>query len=407
MSQSQDRYYSPTFSSRAALAAGFGLALSLVLASPGFSAGPDAELVDLHETFFWGTVGDVAAYSIGTTVCNVGDETLLWEPDTNNHPVIAQNLYRMQGGRFEQIGISWVKHGFGAAQFDLCGGGCIPSGKATELGVGCADPYNAEINGDQAGFDGIAGLGSRAEVNPTSGIFPFPYRFQGQDGDTLYKRMQVLLSDLDLGQFPGARYFIEGQYVTPQDAEVGNGNNNVGVREVEIEDDLSMTLLGVTQAGRSALSVWPNFDPLVTLTEVQVPEDGLLQLGTRVEETAPGLWQYEYALYNMNSHRSVRGLRVPLPAGAVVNNLEFRDIDRHSGEPYAATDWESLLTNDFLGWRTDSFNANRFANALTWGTIYNFRFQSDRPPTAGTLDLLLFQPGTPTTVSISSLVPES
>ncbi len=71
-------------------------------------------------------------------------------PNTD-HPVMAQNLYRMSGGatnddRFEQIGQSWLTHGFSALQSNACGFGCTPASSGTHLGVGCSNADSASIN---------------------------------------------------------------------------------------------------------------------------------------------------------------------------------------------------------------------------------------------------------------------
>jgi hypothetical protein len=42
---------------------------------------------------------------------------------------------------------------------------------------------------------------------------------------------------------------------------------------------------------------------------------------------------------------------------------------------------------------------NQNANALRWGTLYNFRFDADRAPYRVEAELGLFKPGTPTMVS--------
>ena len=69
-----------------------------------------------------------ASYAFGTTSCNIGTTQLQWVPNPSNfHPTIPQNLYRIKGGRFEQIGLSWCKHGFCALQETLCGA-CTPAG---------------------------------------------------------------------------------------------------------------------------------------------------------------------------------------------------------------------------------------------------------------------------------------
>ena len=82
--------------------------------------GPDVVIGDLYEVLRLGRVGDITAYAVGTNACNYGDERASWVSYTNDHPVIAQNMFRLKDGRFEQIGLSWVKHGFYAVSLDFC-----------------------------------------------------------------------------------------------------------------------------------------------------------------------------------------------------------------------------------------------------------------------------------------------
>ena len=98
-----------------------------------------------------------------------GEPELVCQLPDNDHPVIPQNLYRMSGGatndeRFEQIGQSNVKHAFTALTNNICGFGCNGVG-GTNLGSGCSDPYAASLN---AGPN----LGSRAWINPFTGVYP-------------------------------------------------------------------------------------------------------------------------------------------------------------------------------------------------------------------------------------------
>ena len=46
--------------------------------------------------------GGYHAYALGTTSCNQGTP-LLWQANTNLHPVIGQNMYRWKDGRFGVI----------------------------------------------------------------------------------------------------------------------------------------------------------------------------------------------------------------------------------------------------------------------------------------------------------------
>jgi len=102
---------------------------------------PDVIVGDLHQVSSYGNVGDIYAYSVGTVSCNIGSCWLDWISETNEHPVIAQNMYRIKDGRFTQIGQSWLKHGFFALSQELCNSGCI-NGGGSHLGVNCSDPYS-------------------------------------------------------------------------------------------------------------------------------------------------------------------------------------------------------------------------------------------------------------------------
>ena len=100
------------------------------------SIGPDVIVGDIVGVDNYSSSGTIEAFSVGTTSCNIGDEELLWIASSTQHPVIAQNMFRHNNGRFEQIGQAWLKHGFTALQNNACGCGCTPSGTGTRLGVG-------------------------------------------------------------------------------------------------------------------------------------------------------------------------------------------------------------------------------------------------------------------------------
>src|ERR1043166_3776973 len=108
----------------------------------GLNQGPDIITGDIQDLEEYGNDGTQVGLGVSTTSCNAGNVPVdfLMLPNTD-HPIIPHNFYRMSGGannddRFEQIGQSWVKHAFGADQFDECGFGCIPA-NFTHLGAGC------------------------------------------------------------------------------------------------------------------------------------------------------------------------------------------------------------------------------------------------------------------------------
>ena len=77
---------------------------------PGES--PDVIVGDIFDVNRYGSVGGITGYSFGTESCNKGTCEALWIGGTPEHPVIGMNMFRLKDGRFEQIGQSWLKHGF-------------------------------------------------------------------------------------------------------------------------------------------------------------------------------------------------------------------------------------------------------------------------------------------------------
>lgn len=357
-------------------------------------AGPDVIVGDLHEVSSYGASGGVSAYAVGTVSCNIGDAPLKWFSNTNQHPVIGQNVYRLVGGRFEQIGMGWLKHGFFALSETLCSSQC-QSTNGTYLGVNCSDPYSSFLNGQQGN------LGPRYQVNAHTGAFNYPPANPAYSG-ILPRRIQIPNTDLNPTFNVGALYFAEGQYVTPDDASAGNQNNNASFRRLTVTPNgpsYSLGVTGTTRRQKPAIRAWRENDPMVVEADVQVPDDGLFIVAGRVYPQIGGLWEYEYAVFNLNSHRSAKSFSVPVDPSATISGVGFHDINYHSGEPFSGTDWTSSVSNGFITWTTDDFSVNQNANALRWGTLYNFRFTINREPQTTDVTITLFRPGTPTDVT--------
>jgi hypothetical protein len=363
-------------------------------------------------------VGDIGAYAFGTTSCNIGDANLPWVAASNKHPVIASHAYRLKNGRFEQIGMSWVKHGWGALTLNYCCT-CINPNNFEALGVGCSDPYDAGLNGDQGGIinngDMVSGLGPRSQIKVATGTFPWPYATIGQTGDAIYKRLQIHQADLDPALNPGALYFAECHYVSGADIGSGNGLNSASYRPFTVgtfsSGSWGLTLTGETVQQEPALFAWRDVDGTVAITQADVPGDGHYMMGCKVSDNGNGTWRYEYALYNMTSYRAVRSVRVPVPPGATVTNIGFHDVDYHSGDGFVigtsfdGTDWPSVFADGAVTWSTSTIAANPNANALRWGTTYNFRFDSNLPPGPRDAALTLFRLGTPASITIGLSAP--
>jgi hypothetical protein len=250
-------------------------------------------------------------------------------------------------------------------------------------------------------------------VDASTGTFVFPPTGQGQSGDVLFRRLQVDNDDLDPAQNPSAVYVVEGQLVAPDDAAGGKSQNNASWRRTIVSGtppNLAVVLTGPTRREQPAILAWRESDPAVKVEMVTAP-DGLVAVGSRATDLGGGLWHYEYAVQNLTSHRSVGSFAVRLPPSAHVTGVGFHDVDYHSGEPYAAADWPAVLGSDgssrTLTWATTPHDVDPNANALRWGTLYNFRFQADVPPDpSGTATLGLFRPGVPVSFQAAVVAPE-
>ncbi len=361
------------------------------LANQSLAPSPDVIVGDLHQLNSYGVDGNKSAFSVGTVSCNIGTAPLNWFFNINQHPVIGQNMYRYRGGQFEQIGMSWLKHGFFALSENLCSGGqCNGDPSGEHLGPGCSDPYSAGLNGQQGN------LGPRSEVNALTGAYPFPYGGAPVDS-LLSRRLQVDNDNLSLAMNVGAQYFVEGQYVTPDDATGKNGSNNASYRKIVVAPSgggYNISFSGEDTVRRlPAIHAWKAIDPQVQITSLLVPSEGYFTLGARVTDLGNGTWHYEYALHNLNSHQSGQSFSVPIFPGIILTNIGFHDVAYHSGEPYAQIPWQVQVTDDAITWSTDDFSVDPNANALRWGTMYNFRFDANVPSDQKISTIGLFRPG--------------
>ena len=395
-----------------------------VLPAAGTVPGPDVIVGDITAVAQGGSSGSFVGLGVGTTSCNNGVVDLNWFQIPNtDHPVIPQNLYRMSGGtgnteRFEQIGQSWLKHAFTALTQNICNLGCNGVG-GPHLGSGCSDPYDASLNYSQSG------LGSRAWVNPFTGAYPSTARdHSGHTHTGTSHRVMVAVSDLSTTANPGATYFAEGQYVTPHEyawcgANPGQCNmyNNVSYRQFTVTgtaSPFSFASAGTTQRSKPAINAWTG----ATLNPIEPAPgvDGTGVVGYKVSNPSAGVWHYEYAVYNSTLDRAIQSFSVPLGCGVTASNIGFHappneagsanDGSTPSGTGFSNAAWATTQTLNALTWNSETFAQNANANALRWGTIFNFRFDSNRPPMATTATVGFYKTGAPIMVAIQAPTPD-
>jgi hypothetical protein len=386
--------------------------------------GPDVILGELPSLQQFGSSGTQVGLAVGTDSCNNGDVELnFFAMPNTDHPVMAQNLYRMSGGatnddRFEQIGQSWVTHAFFALQNNACGFGCTPASNGTHLGVGCSNADSVSINA------GPTNLGSRAWVNPFTGVFPSTANSHtGHTHTGTSHRILVEGSDLNTTMNPGATYYAEAQFVTPHEyawcqAHPGQCNMfyNASYRRFNVAGMTSFTFsaVGATVRMTPAINAWTG--ATINTIEPEPGTDGRAFTGYKVTGPVAGVWHYEYAINNQNLDRGIQSFSVPLGCGVKVSNFGFHAPLNHPGFPNDGTQgdagfsnaaWTSTQTASALSWSSETFVQNQNANALRWGTLYNFRFDSNRPPQAANATIAFFKTGMPITVGIQGPSPDT
>ena len=386
--------------------------------------GPDVIVGDVNGLAQFGSSsGTQVGLALGTDSCNAGAENLNWFALPNNdHPVIPQNLYRMSGGplnneRFEQIGQSNVKHAFTALTLNLCGFGCNGVG-GSQLGSGCSDPYSAGLNAGP-------GLGSKAWINPFTGVYPRgdsptpPNTHTGHAHVGPSHRILTEIDDLNTVMNPGATYYAEGQYVTPHEhawcqAHPGecNMDNNVSYRRYTVSGTASpftFTPAGVTVRTAAAINAWAG----ATLRQFKPApgSDGIAIVGFKVTNPAAGVWRYEYAIYNQNLDRGIQSFTLPRRAGVILSNVGFHAPPQHPGwtadgtagnTGYSSAPWTQTEGGGLVTWSSETLAQNPNANAVRWGTLYNIRFDANRPPMATRATIGFFKTGAPMTVLVEA-----
>jgi hypothetical protein len=402
---------------------------------PSGEIGPDVFTLEIGPDLNkYGTVDGVTGYAMDTTSCNQGDEWAVWLPSVNQHPLIAQNLFRISNNRFEQIGMSWLKHAWCAADFFACAGGGSPNGTCSYMTIGIADIYNANLNADQTD------LGPRSEVNAATGEYPYPYVLHwNQTGDDVFKRLQVRVDDLIVGtgqDNSDIRYLAEVYYVTTDESTFDTDtqyNNASWRRVVRVNNptdggyNLNYFFPSETHIEQTALEAWPQFDlqpdawpPTIKIVNIggeeftrgadngQAAPPGRVIVGYNVTDLGDGMWAYDYTIYNYNSHRAIRSLTIPAPDDDPNRAYDHYSLGYHSDEPHLNTPWNIVDTpGTGVTWSTDPWTGTASqggnemtANAIRWSTAHSFHLESTYPPDRANASLGIFRPGSPSEVFV-------
>lgn len=314
--------------------------------------------------------------SMATTSCNVGDVNVPWQAAMQeDHPGIAMALYRELGGRFEQVGVSWIKHGFFALSSSQCTA-CQNPSNGTFLGVGCSDTYGTANNGDRMW------LGPRSEWDPHAATWTCAGSYfdgvpvdcvrsvTGSGTGPVNHRLEAF--DVDLAN-PGATYYYEADYMVRDDVD---NMNNIGSRRTVVTQGFSSYSFSTPSSVTNPLIEGPALTRWGDMhTYASVDGDGELLLAAEVDDLGNGTWRYKYALFNWRADR--RPGTFGVAQSGPTSDFYFHDIDALPSNDWVPVAVGKNITFTFPG----VFEAgHKVAGPLEFGTLYNFEFVSGHPP---------------------------
>ncbi len=352
--------------------------------------GLDGNLFDISSPIVWGRRGAAFpggefGFSVRNDMCNPGTVTIPWQAAMQpNHPKFGFIITRESGGRMVQISDwSFIKHAF--TSLNSNSGPCLPCtnpGTGSVMGIGCSDVYANSNNGDRTW------LGPAQELNPWLGTWNpvgsyfdigdpvqagYPLAADGVRSlvttgfDVVKNRVTVKESEVGIA---GATYYYQIHLIHQGEALDKRGNN---LRSRGVTFTWSGTAWSTANVGTSVSgSVLTRWTGASYNSAANGTDEG--QFGVAVKVTGPtnGFWHYEYAVHDIDNSRGSAAFRLPVCAGARVQNLGSRDIDSNP-----LNDWTTSVTSTQIAFLAAAGNAQQ------WNQIFNFWFDCDVAPTSG------------------------
>lgn len=328
--------------------------------------------------------------SYSYTMCNPGRVAIPWNAPMNpDHPMFAYMVVRESNGRMEQVtspATTYVKHSFAAANSaSTCGGTCTTTG--TGLRINCTDTYGASTNANRFY------LGPADEIDPWTGIWnPVGSYFDRGDPDVGFPanadgarslsstqtaamdtvKNRVTLRDQDL-LVPGRLFYCMHIVVRGESGDLHF--NNFAHRQMTATWNGSTAWTfantGVPFTQGTVLQQWAGS----TLAYARNGnDDGHFFVAVKVTQNPNGTWHYEYAVQNFDNHRGGASLRIPVDPSVTIANVGFRDTDL---DPANEWSWSRQGGELLFGAAAN--------NPLNWNNLFNFWFDSDAPPAAGSV----------------------
>jgi len=372
-----------------------------------FSGTVDVELTSIGTTSQNVRDGGQVALTASASLSNAGTADVRWfrsiAPDGNvgpqfigQHPFLTLHFYRIHNGVIEQLGRSDVKHAFYSVN-----SGCSCSGGQV-LYVGCGDTYGSSTNVNRhylapreeltASTGTWQSLGSHFDATPVD-----DFRHHGSSNHTNPFTHKLVVNEADLGE-PTAKYYMEMWYLVQGDVDIFNSMGHRLAQPSFNGSSWTFSSPNPKIAGPT-IDAWvdpdsPTANSLNTTIEANGGHLKLAVLVTTPTESGGSMYQYEYALMNLDYDLQIDSFTVPLVENTAVSNAG-------SGRPGSPgpSDWTPTVTATQITWNAPS------GSELDWGELVNFRFQSPREPQEISASLGVFEAGTPSSLSAPTRTP--
>ena len=184
--------------------------------------------------------------------------------------------------------------------------------------------------------------------------------------------------------------------VTMAPSDLSYANDRYNVTHFRIDMDSSWMADPETIDYRPAITLLGGPEHRYQVDEVEL-SDGTFIVASRAFDQGDGSWEYEYAIWNDDSHDALGLFSLEIDQSVTVTNARFKGVDSpfdvkelFADDLGGRSQWQISRSDGMLAYSTGPYlgepdldgdlYGQQLPNPLEWGTMYNFRFRSDSPP---------------------------
>ncbi len=371
---------------------------------PLWDADVDVQLVDMSSVQW---VGNVDANNIivapSAELKNVGPADVPWYSkysgsfppyDNDQHPFLNWSMYREVNGRFEQMGVSGIKHAFLTINSN-CTLNCNDS---HILWPGCEDVYGVGTN------DSSSVLGPREELNAFAGTWdncgtffdPEPCVGFQQNSSSGTGQNRLVVNTGELTDNDNSAVYMQAWYLIREDINIFN---SMGYRTLNPSQNGSNWNMSPSNDFTNGPAL-DQYVPRDTIGAMQASQtittsEGQLIVAVKVIDLGGGLYRYNYAVENYDFDPRFINFHIPLTDSAMVADTVFADPETDD-----SNNWQFSHNNGVLS------VVGNAQNEQDWGELFSFSFTSDSPPYLNLMTIDAAESVNNATVEAPTLVPE-